>query len=79
MSALLVGYGGLSVLLRALVLAGVIHPPGTVDRAALRWHGWVWDLWFLPSGILLTLAPPVTWRRTAARARRDRAANRVRG
>ena len=35
-SALLVVYGGLNVLLGALVLAGVIHPAGSVDRTALR-------------------------------------------
>jgi hypothetical protein len=46
-SALLVVYGGLNVLLGALVLSGVIHPAGSVDRTALRWHVGVWDLWFL--------------------------------
>jgi len=70
-SALLVVYGGLSVLLGALVLSGVIHPAGTVDRAALRWHVGVWDLWFLVWGILLALATAGYWRRTAARAGRD--------
>ena len=50
-SVLLVGYGGLSVLLGALVLAGVIHPAGGVDRTALRWHVGVWDMWFLVWGI----------------------------
>ena len=34
-SALLVVYGGLSVLLGALVLSGVIHPAASVDRTAL--------------------------------------------
>jgi hypothetical protein len=43
-SALLVVYGGLSVLLGALVLSGVIHPAGSVDRMTLRWHVGVWDL-----------------------------------
>lgn len=46
-SALLVVYGGLNVILGALVLSGVIHPAGSVDRTALRWHVGVWDLWFL--------------------------------
>ena len=55
-SALLVVYGGLTVLLGALVLLGVIHPAGSVDRTALRWHVGVWDLWFLVWGILLALA-----------------------
>ena len=36
--------------------AGVIHPSGSVDRTALRWHVGLWDLWFLVWGILLALA-----------------------
>jgi len=63
-SALLVVYGGLNVLLGALVLSGVIHPAGSVDRTALRWHVGVWDLWFLVWGILLALATVSYWRRT---------------
>jgi hypothetical protein len=63
-SALLVVYGGLNVLLGALVLAGVIHPAGHVDRTALRWHAGVWDLWFLVWGISLALATVSYWRRT---------------
>ena len=70
-SVLLVVYGGLNVLLGALVLSGVIHPAGSVDRTALRWHVGVWDLWFLIWGILLALATVGYWRRTATRARRD--------
>ena len=77
-SALLVVYGGLTVLLGELVLLGVIHPSGSVDRTALRWHVGVWDLWFLVWGILLALATTVGyWRRTATRARRDGTANRA--
>ncbi len=64
-SVLLVVYGGLNVLLGALVLSGVIHPTGSVDRTALRWHVGVWDLWFLVWGILLALATAGYWRRTA--------------
>jgi uncharacterized membrane protein len=63
-SVLLVGYGGLNVLVGALVLSGVIHPDGSVDRTALRWHVGVWDLWFLVWGILLALATVSYWRRT---------------
>src|SRR5260221_6202086 len=37
-SVLLVGYGGVYVLFGALVLSGVIHPAGNVDRTALRLH-----------------------------------------
>jgi len=66
-SMLLVAYGGLNVLLGALVLAGVIHRAGGVDRTALRWHVGVWDLWFLVWGILLTLATVGYARRTANR------------
>jgi hypothetical protein len=67
-SVLLVVYGGLNVLLGALVLSGVIHPAGSVDRTALRWHVEVWDLWFLVWGILLALAV-FGYRRTATGAR----------
>ena len=66
-SMLLAAYGGLNVLLGALVLAGVTHPAGGVDRTALRWHVGVWDLWFLVWGILLTLAAVGYARRTASR------------
>jgi len=66
-SVLLVGYGGLNVLLGALVLSGVIHPGGGVDRTALRWHVGVWDLWFLVWGSLLALATVSYWRRTGER------------
>ena len=78
-SALLVVYGGLNVLLGALVLSGVIHPTGSVDRTALRWHVGVWDLWFLVWGILLAVAAVGYWRRTVSGLPRDVAANRVRG
>jgi hypothetical protein len=77
-SALLVAYGGLAVLLGALVLSGVIHPAGSVDWTALRWHVGVWDLWFLVWGILLALAAVGYWRRNATGLTRDGAANPVR-
>ena len=67
-SALLVGYGAVNVAAGALVLSGVIHPAGRVDRTALRWHAGVWDLWFLVWGILLALATAGYRRRTASRA-----------
>lgn len=67
-SVLLVLYGGLYVLFGALVLSGVIHPAGSVDRTALRWHVGVWDLWFLVWGILLALAAVGYWRRTVNRS-----------
>jgi len=59
-SALLVVYGGLNVLLGALVLSGVIYPTGSVDRTALRWHVGVWDLWFLVWGSCWRWLPPAT-------------------
>jgi hypothetical protein len=67
-SVLLAGYGGLNVLVGSLVLGGVIHPGGGVDRTALRWHVGVWDLWFLVWGILLALATAAwaTGQRSAA-------------
>ena len=76
-SVLLVAWGGLNVLAGVLVLAGVIHPAGGVDRSALRWHVAVWDLWFLLWGILLALATVAYWRRPASRsvARRGRSQN----
>ena len=61
-SALLVLYGALNVLAAVLVLADVIHPSGSVDRTALRWHAGVWDLWFLVWGILLAIAAVSCWR-----------------
>ena len=76
-SAVLVVYGGLNVAVGALVLSGTLHPSGSVNRTALRWHVGVWDLWFLLWGILLALATVGYWRRTARRARRDGTANRA--
>lgn len=65
-SLLLVGYGGINVVAGALVLSGVIHPSGSVDRNALRWYVGLWDLWFLVWGILLALAVAGCWRRAPA-------------
>jgi uncharacterized membrane protein len=55
-SVVLAVYGGLLVVVGALVLAGVIRPAGPVDRTALWWHVLVWDLWFLVWGLLLGVA-----------------------
>jgi hypothetical protein len=55
-SVVLTLYGGLLVGVGALVLAGVIGPAGPVDRTALRWHVFLWDLWFLVWGLLLGVA-----------------------
>ena len=77
-SALLVVYGGLNVLFGSLVLSGVIHPAGSVDRTALRWHVGVWDLWFLVWGILLAVATVTYWRQTSRRTRRGERSRRSR-
>ena len=63
-SLLLAVYSGLNVTAGALVLSGAIHPAGSVDRTALRWHVAVWDLWFLVWGILLAIATVCYRRRT---------------
>lgn len=53
---LLTVYGGLLVVVGALVLADVIRPDGAVDRRVLTWHVALWDLWFLLWGLALGLA-----------------------
>jgi Protein of unknown function (DUF3995) len=53
---LLALYGGVLVLVGALVLAGAIAPSEPVDRHALRWHVFVWDLWFVVWGVALAVA-----------------------
>jgi hypothetical protein len=66
-SVLLIVYDGLNVAAGALVLSGVVHPSGSVDRMALRWHVGVWDLWFFVWGILLAVATVSYWRRNTSR------------
>lgn len=58
-SVILFFYGGVLVLVGGLVLSNVISPSGQIDQHALRWHVFVWDLWFLVWGAALGLA---TWR-----------------
>jgi Protein of unknown function (DUF3995) len=55
-SVVLVVYGGVLVLVGGLVLADLIAPTVPLDEHALRWHVFVWDLWFLVWGIALGLA-----------------------
>jgi hypothetical protein len=55
-SAILTLWGGAKVLVGALVLADAIHPSADVDRHALRWHVFLWDLWFLVWGVALAIA-----------------------
>jgi Protein of unknown function (DUF3995) len=58
-SLVLVLYGGAAVFAGGLVLADVITTFGPVDEHALRWHVFVWDLWFLLWGVALGIA---AWR-----------------
>lgn len=58
-SVVLIVYGGVLVLVGGLVLADLITPSAPVDEHALRWHVFVWDLWFLVWGVALGLA---AWR-----------------
>lgn len=62
-SALLIGWGGANVLAGTLALTGMISPADGLDERALRWHVFVWDLWFLVWGVALARAL-VGWRRT---------------
>lgn len=55
-SAVLCAWGGANVLVGGLVLSGAITPSTHVDRHALRWHVFVWDMWFLVWGICLAVA-----------------------
>jgi hypothetical protein len=52
----LIFWGGINVAIGSLVLAGVIEPAEDVDEHALRWHVFVWDLWFLLWGLALAIA-----------------------
>jgi Protein of unknown function (DUF3995) len=62
--AVLCLWGGANVVIGALVLGGAIEPSADVDRRAIRWHVFVWDMWFLVWGLALALA--------VAAAHRDR-------
>jgi hypothetical protein len=54
--ALLGLYGGVLVVAGALVLAGAIDSSEPVDEYALRWHVFLWDMWFLVWGAALAVA-----------------------
>lgn len=66
-SAALICYGGLQVAAGALVLSGLVHPSGAVDRTALRWHAGLWDSWFLLWGLLLAVATVAGWPQTRSK------------
>ena len=55
-SAVLVLWGGANVLVGGLALMGAVSPADGLDQRALRWHVFVWDLWFLVWGVALALA-----------------------
>jgi hypothetical protein len=55
-------WGAANVGAGALILADVIEPSATTDLHALRWHVFLWDLWFLVWGLALALAL-LLWRR----------------
>lgn len=69
-SAILCLWGGANVAVGALVLSGAITPATDVDRRALRWHVFVWDLWFLVWGVVLALAVVRARRALPAQAKR---------
>ena len=48
--------GGANVLIGGLALAGVFSPADGLDERALRWHVFVWDLWFLVWGASVAIA-----------------------
>jgi hypothetical protein len=68
-SVVLTAYGGLLVVVGALVLSGLVSPVGPVDRTALRWHVLLWDLWFLVWGLLLGVAAWHYGRESGSRGR----------
>ena len=63
-SAVLCLWGGANVVVGALVLSGAIARAADVDRRAVRWHVFLWDMWFLIWGLALAIA--------VVAARRDR-------
>jgi hypothetical protein len=73
--ALLALYGGVLVVVGALVLAGAIRSSGPVDEHALRWHVFLWDLWFLVWGLALLAATTHTARRARTLTRCEAAAS----
>ena len=70
-SVTLLTWGGANVCVGALVLSGVISPTSDPDKRALRWHVFVWDLWFVVWGAMLALA--IVGYRRARRAASHRA------
>lgn len=46
-------YGGLLTVVGLMVQAGVVNESSDADDAALAWHAYFWDPWFLAWGIAL--------------------------
>lgn len=55
-SGVLILWGGVNVVVGGLVLSDVVVPSTPVDEHALRWHVFVWDLWFVVWGVTLAIA-----------------------
>jgi hypothetical protein len=49
-------YGLAQVIVGSLVLTGGIHASATTDEHALRWHVFLWDMWFLVWGLAVLRA-----------------------
>ncbi len=55
-TAVLIGYGGLTVVTELLVVIGAVDPPAGIDWYAFYWHLAVWDPYFVIWGVLLGVA-----------------------
>jgi hypothetical protein len=55
-SLTLLAWGSANVFVGTLVLTGVISPTSHPNEWVLRWHVFVWDLWFAVSGAALAIA-----------------------
>jgi hypothetical protein len=55
-TAVLIGYGGLTVGTEVLVALDVVDPPAGIDWYAFYWHLALWDPYFLLWGVLLGIA-----------------------
>jgi hypothetical protein len=66
-AAILCLWGAANVVVGALVLAGAIEPSADADRRAIRWHVFVWDMWFLVWGVALAIAVAAAHRHRSPR------------
>jgi hypothetical protein len=60
-------YGGVLTAIGLLIQLDVVHASPTADHAALRWHAYLWDPWFLVWGLLLATALARSRSRTVRR------------